>query len=178
MRRSPVLALTLALVCAMAISGTSVLAQAQTPVAQTGCGTGLKSFGPLNESGYPAHYVTQEDFILDHCDETTDDDPLCGNAPFGDPTGEGLPNGPVPDVATRVSGVQAGDYDYAEFVPGDLYEDLSADQSVKIHVNGAPIFGMMFVNSKEGLLKDNFKLRRAVQMALNKEEALRVSIGP
>ena len=85
---------------------------------------------------------------------------------------------PVPDVATRVSGVQAGDYDYAEFVPGDLYEDLSADSSVKIHVNGAPIFGMMFVNSKEGLLKDNYKLRRAVQMALNKEEALRVSIGP
>ncbi len=85
---------------------------------------------------------------------------------------------PVPDVGTRVSGVQAGDFDYAEFVPGDLYDDLSADPSVKIHVNGAPIFGLMFVNSKEGMLKDNFKLRRAVQMALNKEEALRVSIGP
>ncbi|HMB47734.1 MAG TPA: ABC transporter substrate-binding protein [Afifellaceae bacterium] len=85
---------------------------------------------------------------------------------------------PVPDVGTRVSGVQAGDYDYAEFVPGDLYDDLSSDPSVKIHVNGAPIFGLLFVNSKEGLLKDNFKLRRAVQMALNKEEALRVSIGP
>ena len=85
---------------------------------------------------------------------------------------------PVPDVGTRVSGVQAGDFDYAEFVPGDLYDDLSADPSVRIHVNGAPIFGLMFVNSKDGPLKDNFKLRRAVQMALNKEEALRVSIGP
>lgn len=85
---------------------------------------------------------------------------------------------PVPDVGTRVSGVQAGDFDYAEFIPGDLFEDLSADPSVMIHVNGAPIFGLMFVNSKDGLLKDNFKLRSAVQMALNKEEALRVSIGP
>lgn len=85
---------------------------------------------------------------------------------------------PVPDVSTRVSGMQAGDYDYAEFIPGDLYDDLSTDSSVKVHVNGAPIFGLMFVNSKDGLLKDNFKLRRAIQTALNKEEALRVSIGP
>ena len=85
---------------------------------------------------------------------------------------------PVPDVGTRTSGVQAGDYDYAEFIPGDLFDDLSKDSSVKIHLNGAPIFGLMFVNSKAGILKDNFKLRRAIQMALNKEEALRVSIGP
>ena len=85
---------------------------------------------------------------------------------------------PVPDVGTRVSGVQAGDYDYAEFIPGDLYDDLSKDDSVKVHLNGAPLFGLMFVNSKAGLLKDNFKLRRAIQTALNKEEALRVSIGP
>ena len=85
---------------------------------------------------------------------------------------------PVPDVGTRVSGVQAGDYDYAEFIPGDLYDSLSQDPSVKVHLNGAPIYGLMFLNSKEGMLKDNFKLRRAIQTALKKEEALRVSIGP
>ena len=28
---------------------------------------------------------------------------------------------PVPDVGTRVSGLKAGDYDYAESIPGDLY---------------------------------------------------------
>ena len=32
---------------------------------------------------------------------------------------------PVPDVGTRVSGVQAGDYDYAEMISGDLYDTLS-----------------------------------------------------
>lgn len=85
---------------------------------------------------------------------------------------------PVPDVSTRVSGVQAGDYDYAENIPGDLFESLSGDDSVQIHLGGAPIFGLMFMNSKEGPLKENFDLRRAIQMALNKEEALRVSIGP
>ena len=36
---------------------------------------------------------------------------------------------PVPDVGTRVSGVQAGDYDYAEMISGDLYDTLSKDKS-------------------------------------------------
>ena len=85
---------------------------------------------------------------------------------------------PVPDVGTRVSGVQAGDYDYAENIPGDLFENLSKDKSVRIHLGGAPIFGLMFMNSKAGPLKANFALRRAIQTALNKEEALRISIGP
>jgi peptide/nickel transport system substrate-binding protein len=85
---------------------------------------------------------------------------------------------PVPDVGTRVSGVQAGDYDYAEFISGDLYDSLSKDPSVKIHRSGAPLFGLFFTNSKAGVFKDNFALRRAVQTALGKEAALRVSFGP
>jgi peptide/nickel transport system substrate-binding protein len=85
---------------------------------------------------------------------------------------------PVPDVGTRVSGVQAGDYDYAEFISGDLYDTLKANRQVVIQRSAGPLFGLFFMNSKEGILKDNFKLRRAIQMALNKEEALRVSFGP
>jgi len=85
---------------------------------------------------------------------------------------------PVPDVGTRVSGVQAGDYEYAEMISGDLYDTLSADPSVVIQRRGTPLFGLFFMNSKEGILKDNFKLRRAIQMALDKSQALRVSFGP
>ena len=85
---------------------------------------------------------------------------------------------PVPDVGTRISGLKAGDYDYAESIPGDLFADLDADSSVRVVLNGGPIFGLVFMNSKAGPLKENFGLRRAIQAALNKEEALRVSIGP
>jgi len=85
---------------------------------------------------------------------------------------------PVPDVGTRVSGMQAGDYDYAEFISGDLYETLKSDPTVNIHRNGAPLFGLFFVNSKSGILKDNFALRRAIQTAFKEEQALRVSFGP
>ncbi|MBR0839930.1 ABC transporter substrate-binding protein [Bradyrhizobium liaoningense] len=85
---------------------------------------------------------------------------------------------PVPDVGTRVSGVQAGDYDYAEMISGDLYESLSKDQSVQVQRTNAPIFGLFFMNSKQGILKDNYKLRRAIQTALDKSQALRVAFGP
>jgi len=85
---------------------------------------------------------------------------------------------PVPDVGTRVAGLQAGDYDYAESIPGDLYADLDADAGVKTILNGGPIFGLVFMNSKEGPLKENFALRRAIQTALNKTPALQVAIGP
>lgn len=85
---------------------------------------------------------------------------------------------PVPDVGTRISGVKAGDYDYAESIPGDLFADLDADPSVRTVLNGGPIFGLIFMNSKNGPLKENFALRRAIQAALDKTAALRVSIGP
>ena len=85
---------------------------------------------------------------------------------------------PVPDVGTRISGVRAGDYDYAESIPGDLFADLDADPDVNAILNGGPIFGLAFMNSKEGPLKTNFKLRQAIQMAIDKTPALQVAIGP
>jgi peptide/nickel transport system substrate-binding protein len=76
-----------------------------------------------------------------------------------------------------VSGVQAGDYDYAEFISGDLYGILKDDPALKIHLSGAPIFGLVFMNSKNGPLADNYPLRRAILTALDMAEALRVTVG-
>lgn len=85
---------------------------------------------------------------------------------------------PVPDVGTRVAGLQAGDYDYAESIQGDLFAELDANENVRTILNGGPIFGLVFMNSKNGPLKENFGLRRAIQAALDKTPALQVSIGP
>ena len=85
---------------------------------------------------------------------------------------------PVPDPGTRVNGLKAGDYDYAESVPSDLFDELDRDPAVDVVLNGGPIFGLVFMNSRAGPLQSNFKLRQAIQAALNKEDALRVSIGP
>ena len=84
----------------------------------------------------------------------------------------------VPDVGTRVSGVQAGDYDYAELIPGDLYEELSNDDSVVTIRAGIPEFPLIFFNSSDGIFKDNYALRRAIMAALNHDEALRIAVGP
>lgn len=84
---------------------------------------------------------------------------------------------PVPDVGTRVSGVKAGDYDYAEDISGDLYKSLKSDASVQTIISKAPIFGLMFMNSKEGILSKDFALRRAILEALNMTQALQVSVG-
>ena len=84
---------------------------------------------------------------------------------------------PVPDPATRVSGIKAGDYDYAESIPGDLFEGLEKDPTVKTMIRKAAEFGEVFFNQKEGVMT-NPKLRQAILAALNLEPVLRASIGP
>ena len=84
---------------------------------------------------------------------------------------------PVGDVSTRVSGVQAGDYDYAEYISGDLYGILKDDPAIAPRISSAPIFGLMFMNSKEGILAGNYKLRQAILAGLNMTEALQISVG-
>ena len=84
---------------------------------------------------------------------------------------------PVPDVGTRVAGVQAGDYDYAEYISGDLFGLVKDDPSIQVKISAAPIFGLMFMNSTAGPLATNTKMRQAIMAALNMEQALQVSVG-
>ena len=84
---------------------------------------------------------------------------------------------PVPDPGTRVNGVKAGDYDYAESMPSDLIDELDADGATNVVLNGGPIFGLVFIEF-EASPSGQFCTRRAIQAALNKEDALRVAIGP
>ena len=84
----------------------------------------------------------------------------------------------VPDMGTRVSGVQAGDYDYAERISGDLFDELNDDPGVNVVRQSVPTMPLIFINSSGGLLKDNYALRRAIMAALDHPEALRIAVGP
>ncbi len=84
---------------------------------------------------------------------------------------------PVPDVGTRVNGVKAGDYDYAEQISGDLYDQLSTDATVKTYIGKGAIFGLVFFNSKAGVFKNNYKLRQAVLAATDMTPVLQAAIG-
>ncbi|MDR2175178.1 MAG: ABC transporter substrate-binding protein [Synergistaceae bacterium] len=85
---------------------------------------------------------------------------------------------PVPDAGTRLNGVKAGDYDYAEQMLGDLFESLRDDDSVKVSINQGANQCLAFFNSRAGIFKGNYKLRQALEAALDMEPALRAAIGP
>jgi len=90
---------------------------------------------------------------------------------------------PVPDSQTRVNGVMAGDYDYAEYIPGDLFDSLKQDPSVVVTLNQGAMFGALFFNSKAGIfspsgpMKDPWKLRQAILTALDMEPVMRAAAG-
>ena len=85
---------------------------------------------------------------------------------------------PVPDAMTRVSGVRAGDFDFAEQIPGDLYDSLYEDPSVRIVVGQGASQIFVFFNSAEGIFKDNFELRQAILAAVDMEAAQHATFGP
>jgi len=84
---------------------------------------------------------------------------------------------PVADPGTRVNGLKAGEYDYSEYIPGDLFEGLEKDASVTTMIRKAAGFGLLFFNQKEGLMT-NPKLRQAMLAATNMEPVLSASVGP
>ena len=84
---------------------------------------------------------------------------------------------PVADPGTRLNGLKAGEYDYAEYIPGDLFESLEKDASVATMIRKAAGFGELFFNQKEGMMK-NQKLRQAMLAATNMEPVLSASVGP
>ena len=83
---------------------------------------------------------------------------------------------PVSDAGTRVNGTKAGEYDYAMTIPGDLFEGLEKDASVRTMVRTAAGFGELFFNQKEGIMT-NQKLRQAILAALDMEPVLRSAFG-
>ncbi|MCR8722726.1 ABC transporter substrate-binding protein [Frigidibacter sp. ROC022] len=132
-------------------------------------GTGPYKFGELRPNRY-VELVRFDDF-------TPNPGPSDGEAGQRVANFEKLRFIPVPDVGTRVSGIQAGDYDYAEYISGDLYGQVRDDPAIQVKISTAPIFGLMFMNSAAGPLATNTKLRQAIMAALNMEQALQVSVG-
>ncbi|MDQ0154021.1 ABC transporter substrate-binding protein [Robertmurraya andreesenii] len=79
----------------------------------------------------------------------------------------------VTDHSTRIAGIQTGEYDIADNIPTESYEQLSTMDHVKVHTfEGGTL--TMFFNVNEGPLAD-VKLRQAVNTALNMDEILLAS---
>lgn len=83
---------------------------------------------------------------------------------------------PVSDPMARVSGVQTGEYDYAEQIPSDLYKSLSQDPSVRTVIVKPWWWPMLVLNKKEGAMA-NVKVRQALLAALDPRPAMRAAFG-
>lgn len=81
----------------------------------------------------------------------------------------------VTDHATRIAGIQTGEYDLADSIPIENYDQLAADSKVKLHsLPGGTLTA--FLNTNEGLLS-NQTYRQAILAALDNEEILLASFA-
>lgn len=81
----------------------------------------------------------------------------------------------VTDPATRVAGVKNGQYDIAEEIPLENYEELSQESGVKMNVDRGGTLNL-FLNTTEGIMA-NETIRQAILAALNCDDILMASYG-
>ncbi|GIO99131.1 peptide ABC transporter substrate-binding protein [Paenibacillus lautus] len=81
----------------------------------------------------------------------------------------------VTDHSTRIAGVKTGQYDVADSIPIESYDELAADKNINLlSFPGGALTA--FFNTSEGLLKD-VKIRQAILAAFNNEEIMLASFA-
>lgn len=81
----------------------------------------------------------------------------------------------VTDAATRIAGIKNGQYDVAEEIPLDNYEELSKESGLNLNVDRGGTINL-FLNTTEGIMADE-NIRQAALAALNCEDILLASYG-
>lgn len=83
---------------------------------------------------------------------------------------------PAPNANTRVEGVVAGQYHYADQLPVESYKRISGVASVKAILVSPYGFPYLVLNTKQGPFADK-KVRQAFQLALSDTEMLMAAFG-
>jgi len=83
---------------------------------------------------------------------------------------------PVSEAGTRVAGIQASDYDYAQQIPADLYTSLVNNPNIGTYLLKPPLFPMLFRNTKEGIMSNELMFQ-AVLAALDTKPILEAGFG-
>jgi peptide/nickel transport system substrate-binding protein len=83
---------------------------------------------------------------------------------------------PVSQVATRIAGVQSGDYDIGIGINQDAYTSLTKDPRVVAEIIRPGSFLTFFFNKKQGVMA-NEKLREAVLVALDMQPIMSATFG-
>lgn len=125
-------------------------------------GTGPYKFNEWRQDQY-IHLVKNEDY-------QAVDEPASGVAGKKEAFIENVYYHFVSDHSTRIAGIQTGQYDLANSIPIENYEQLDAIDNVELHtVKGGTL--TLFYNTVEGPLAD-VKMREAIQTALKMDEIM------
>lgn len=81
----------------------------------------------------------------------------------------------VPDAATRVAGLQSGEYDFGHELPTDNYMQFTDENQYTVYKDVLGCFAVVY-NKAEGLASD-VKIRQAVNAVLNPTEILTGAYG-
>jgi peptide/nickel transport system substrate-binding protein len=131
-------------------------------------GTGPYKFNEWKQDQY-IHLVRFDDY------QSVDSDPS-GFAGRKEAPTENVYFHFVTDHSTRISGIKTGLYDIALSIPIENYDELAAAQNLELQTfPGGTLTA--FLNTREGVLGKNPKLRQAVLAALNNDEIMLASFA-
>lgn len=82
----------------------------------------------------------------------------------------------VSDEASRVAGLQAGDYDFLESISPDQIEELENSPDVVVGLDTACCYPNLVINQQSELMQDQ-QIRKVVQLALDHEPILQAGYG-
>ncbi|WP_066154607.1 ABC transporter substrate-binding protein [Halalkalibacter krulwichiae] len=130
-------------------------------------GTGPYKFNEWRQDQY-IHLVRNEDYV------SLEGTPSGFTGEITAPT-ENLYFHFVSDHSTRIAGIQTGQYDVADSIPIESYDQLATDANVELQTFPGGTLTAFF-NTSEGLLADQ-AIRQAILAALNNEEIMLASFA-
>jgi peptide/nickel transport system substrate-binding protein len=84
---------------------------------------------------------------------------------------------PVPDINTRLAGLQSGEYDITTLLSTDQYDQIKSSQNLVAEIVKPSGWNMFIFNTKKGQMA-NLKARQAVLKALNNKQIMEAAFGP
>ncbi|MDR7419519.1 MAG: ABC transporter substrate-binding protein [Armatimonadota bacterium] len=84
---------------------------------------------------------------------------------------------PVPDQAVRIAGVRRGEFQFAEQISSDQFDQLRADSTLVPYVATLPFWNAAIFNNRQGLMSQA-KIRQAFQAAIDHGPVMRAAFGP
>ena len=81
----------------------------------------------------------------------------------------------VTESSTRIAGIQSGEYDIAEEIPTENYDELELDENLTLDTGKGGTLNL-FLNTTEGIMA-NQDMRQAILAALNCDDIMLASFG-